>query len=90
MFWAKMVKMDLVEIVQGHKVKMIYLKYLLALVAKDAETGEILFEITEHEQTKILVEGEEVDWVMLILKPVPDKRLDLLNQANQVKKSGKF
>ncbi len=29
----------------------------LGTVAKDAETGEILFEITEHDQTKILVEG---------------------------------
>ncbi|MBI3235161.1 MAG: GTPase ObgE, partial [Bacteroidetes bacterium] len=29
----------------------------LGTVAKDAETGEVLFEITEHDQTVILLEG---------------------------------
>ncbi|MBS2210524.1 GTPase ObgE [Carboxylicivirga mesophila] len=29
----------------------------LGTIAKDAETGEVLFEITEHEQEKILVKG---------------------------------
>lgn len=29
----------------------------LGTVAKDAETGEVVFEITEHEQTKVLVSG---------------------------------
>ncbi|MBS2096716.1 GTPase ObgE [Carboxylicivirga linearis] len=34
-----------------------YIEVPLGTVAKDAETGEILFEITEHDQQEILVKG---------------------------------
>ena len=41
----------------GRNGKDIYLDVPLGTVAKDAETGEILFEITEHGEEKILVKG---------------------------------
>ena len=41
----------------GRNGKDIYLDVPLGTVAKDAETGEILFEITEHGEEKIIVKG---------------------------------
>ena len=41
----------------GSNGKDIYLDVPLGTVAKDAETGEILFEITEHGEEKIIVKG---------------------------------
>jgi GTP-binding protein len=41
----------------GRNGKDIYLDVPLGTVAKDAETGEILFEITEHDEEKIIVKG---------------------------------
>ena len=41
----------------GRNGKDIYLDVPLGTVAKDAETGEVLFEITEHGEEKIIVKG---------------------------------
>lgn len=41
----------------GANGKDVILDVPLGTVAKDAETGEILFEITEHEETRVLTEG---------------------------------
>jgi len=41
----------------GANGKDVYLDVPLGTVAKDADTGEILFEITDHDQTMILVHG---------------------------------
>ena len=41
----------------GRNGKDIYLDVPLGTVAKDAETGEVLFEVTEHGEEKIIVKG---------------------------------
>jgi GTPase len=41
----------------GKEGKSIYIDVPLGTIGKDSETGEILFEITEHKQEKIIVKG---------------------------------
>ena len=62
----------------------------LGTVAKNAETGEILFEITEHQEEQILLEGGKGGREMYTLNPLPTKHHVMLNPEWIALKVGLF
>lgn len=60
----------------------------LGTVAKNAETGEVLAEILDHDQEIILFAGEEADWEIIILKRQRNKRPAMHSPVNPDRKYG--
>ena len=62
----------------------------LGTVAKDTETGEVLFEITTHGEEQIMLEGGKGGREMYTLNLQPTKHHAMLNLELQVKKVGSY
>ena len=68
----------------------VYLEVPPGTIAKNAETQEVLFEITEEGQEVILAAGEEEVLVTKILKLQPTKHQDIHNLVKREPKIGLF
>lgn len=66
----------------------IILEVPLGTVARDAETGEKLLEITSDGEEAILLPGGRGDKATIISRAQHGNRLDLPNRGNLVRKSG--
>ena len=73
---------------QGKSGETIVLEVPLGTVAKDFETGEVLFEITEDGEQKVLLPGVEVAWVTRILLLQQTKLRNTHNQGKMESRNG--
>ena len=65
-----------------------FIEVPLGTIIRDAETQEVLCEITVDQEEKILLEGGKGGLGIGILNHQPTKHLDMLNQAFLEKKDG--